>query len=716
MKRHLLASLLASSGIVISGLSAHAASAPQIDADDIGGIVSGPKGPEAGVWVIAETKDLATPYIKIVVTDDQGRYVLPDLPKGKYKVWVRGYGILDSKPVEGAVGKQVNVTVKGATGKEAAEVYPANYWEALIKMPEASEFPGTGPSGNGINPGFARQQDWMGHFKEQCHFCHQIGTRITRNLDVPNHVEGWDQRIQKYREDGDVEFGPHGKEFAGTMVNNMTRFGKQRGLNMWADWTKAIAAGALPPETPPRPAGAERNVVITMWDFADGKFVHDQATSDKRNPTVNANGPAYGVDTLLSNLAILDPNTHKSENVPVPGLTPENAKQISQNSLSVHNPMLGSDGRVWMTMLAGEGGPLDYCEDGANASKYAKYFPNQAKMTRRISVYDPKTKKISLIPVCFSTHHINFGHDKNNTLYFSGDANALGWLDTKVYDETKDAKKAQGWCPYVVDTSGDGKIDPNRANWNQPEGNNTKMSDPKKDTRVTGFPYGMNISPVDDSIWFANFRPHVPSSLVRLERGSNPPETCKAEYYEPPKGADGNYLAYNARGVDLDSKGIAWVAFGSGQIGRFDRSKCKTLKGPESLGQGCTDAWTLYDAPGPKISGQKIGTADWHYLSWVDLHDVLGLGKDVPILPGDNSDSLLALNPDTGKWTVLRVPYPQGFFPRGMDGRIDDPKAGWKGKGIWANYGELPLWHQEDGEGAYSKMVKFQVRPDPTAH
>ena len=190
MKRHLLASLLASSGIVISGLSAHAASAPQIDADDIGGIVSGPKGPEAGVWVIAETKDLATPYIKIVVTDDQGRYVLPDLPKGKYKVWVRGYGILDSKPVEGAVGKQVNVTVKGATGKEAAEVYPANYWEALIKMPEASEFPGTGPSGNGINPGFARQQDWMGHFKEQCHFCHQIGTRITRNLDVPNHVEG----------------------------------------------------------------------------------------------------------------------------------------------------------------------------------------------------------------------------------------------------------------------------------------------------------------------------------------------------------------------------------------------------------------------------------------------------------------------------------------------------------------------------------------------
>jgi hypothetical protein len=701
----------------LGAVPAFAAAAPAIDADDIGGVVSGPKGPEAGVWVIAEApKVLPTPMIKIVVTDDQGRYVLPDLPKGKYKIWVRGYGIQDSKPVEGEVGKTINLTVQSANAKQAAEVYPANYWEALIKIPEESEFPGTGPSGNGINPGFARQQEWMGHFKEQCHFCHQQGTRVTRNLDAPDHVEAWDQRIQKARGDDDPEFGPHGKEFAGTMINNMTRFGKQRGLNMWADWTKSIAAGALPPEAPPRPAGAERNVVITMWDFAGGHFVHDEVTSDKRNPEINANGPVYGVDTLLSNLSILEPSTGKVEDIPVPGMTPENAKQISRNSLSVHNPMIGSDGRVWMTMLMGEGAPLDYCEDGPNATAFGKYYPNGFKSTRRISVYDPKTKKISLIPVCFSTHHINFGHDKDNTLFFSGDSNVLGWLNTKVWDETHDPKKAEGWCPWVVDTNGDGKIDPNHKNWNEPENNMPQLKDPKKDTRLSGFPYGMNVSPVDDSVWFANFRPHVPSSLVRLERGSNPPETCKAEYYEPPKGKDGNYLAYNARGVDIDSKGIAWVAFGSGQLGRFDRSKCKHMKGPESLGQGCVDGWTLYDAPGPKISNQKIGTADWHYLAWVDLHGVLGLGKDVPILPGDNSDSLLALNPDTGKWTVLRVPYPQGFFPRGMDARVDDPKAGWKGKGVWANYGELPIFHQEDGEGAYSKMVKFQVRPDPLAH
>ena len=64
----------------------------EVDADDIGGVVTGPQGPEAGVWVIAETQDLPTQYSKTVVTDDQGRYLVPDLPEANYSVWVRGYG------------------------------------------------------------------------------------------------------------------------------------------------------------------------------------------------------------------------------------------------------------------------------------------------------------------------------------------------------------------------------------------------------------------------------------------------------------------------------------------------------------------------------------------------------------------------------------------------------------------------------------------------
>ena len=81
--------------------------AVQVDNDDIGGVVSGPRGPEAGVWVIAETTDLPTKFVRIVATDDRGRYVVPDLPKANYNVWVRGYGLVDSPKVQAAPGKVV---------------------------------------------------------------------------------------------------------------------------------------------------------------------------------------------------------------------------------------------------------------------------------------------------------------------------------------------------------------------------------------------------------------------------------------------------------------------------------------------------------------------------------------------------------------------------------------------------------------------------------
>ena len=94
-----------------------------IDGDDIGGVVTGPHGPEAGVWVIAETRDLPTRYAKIVVTDDQGRYVVPDLPKAKYQVWVRGYGLIDSSKTDAAPGQQLNLTAVPAPNDAAAAQY-----------------------------------------------------------------------------------------------------------------------------------------------------------------------------------------------------------------------------------------------------------------------------------------------------------------------------------------------------------------------------------------------------------------------------------------------------------------------------------------------------------------------------------------------------------------------------------------------------------------
>jgi hypothetical protein len=699
-----------------------------IVADDIGGVVASAKGPEAGVWVIAETTDLPTKFVKIVVTNDQGQYVVPELPKAKYKLWVRGYGLVDSQPVENTPGHRQDLTATVAPdARAAAEIYPANYWWALIRPPAASEFPGTGMNGNGISSKLRTQQEYLSVMKEDCHPCHQLGDKSTREL-VNNSVEGWAQRIMLAREPGDPTVGNRGKEFSANMQNAMAKLGRDRALNMFADWSKRIAAGEVPPEPPPRPQGVERNLVISEWDWANGHFVHDVTVSDKRDPNVDANGLVYGEDNISHNMVFLDPKTAKIWETHVP----DDDKGVP---FAIHTPTEDAKGRVWIAITEfGEGEDPAFCSDG-KINKFAAYYPNGRKLGRHVALYDPKTKQTTMIPVCWGNLHLKFTGDKDDTLWFSGDANVMGWIKTKVWDETHDAAKSQGWCPMVLDTSGDGKITPDSKDWNQPvnplvvtgeTGQQSKEDakplpppapafDPKKDTRISGFLYGMSVQPNSNISWYAKFTPYVPSGLIRLDPGKNPPETCRTEYYEPPKLPDGTYAAYNARAVDVDSHGVAWVDFGSGDLGKFDRSKCKVLNGPTATGQQCPEGWTIYRSPGPNITGTKSG-ADWHYLMYVDQFDVLGLGRDIPITPGTMSDSLLALMPESGKWVTMRVPYPMGFYSRGMDERIDDPKAGWKGRGLWSDYAEVPLWHIEGGEGTIGKAVKFQLRPDPLAH
>src|SRR5436190_1155557 len=155
-----------------------------IDADDIGGVVTGPNGPEAGVWVIAETRELPTFFTRSVVTDDQGRYVLPDLPKVGFTIWVRGYGLVDSPKVRSEPGKQLNLTaVTAPNATAAAQYYPAIYWYSMIKVPDKSEFPGTGPNGNGIPTYMRTQSHWLNGIKTNgCVGCHQLGNQATREL------------------------------------------------------------------------------------------------------------------------------------------------------------------------------------------------------------------------------------------------------------------------------------------------------------------------------------------------------------------------------------------------------------------------------------------------------------------------------------------------------------------------------------------------------
>src|SRR5439155_7613970 len=159
--------------------------AVRVDSNAIGGVVTGPSGPEAGVWVIAETSELATKFVKIVVTDDQGRYLLPDLPKAKYKVWVRGYGLVDSAKVDSEPGKTLNLTaVVAPNAAAAADYYPAIYWFSMLGVPDKSAFPGTGQSGNGIPSAIKSQSMWLDGLKTNgCVGCHQLGNKATRTIE-----------------------------------------------------------------------------------------------------------------------------------------------------------------------------------------------------------------------------------------------------------------------------------------------------------------------------------------------------------------------------------------------------------------------------------------------------------------------------------------------------------------------------------------------------
>lgn len=707
------ACLLASIAIGLTGL-AEAAPRPAAMADGyITGRVTSSEGPEAGVWVIAETSELKTPFIKIVVTDDDGRYVLPELPEATYRVWVRGYGLVDSEPVEGRPGDRdlALTAVVAASPQEAARVYPADYWYALLEPPGEDQFPGTGPDGNGIATQMTTQKQWLNNLKSSCNFCHQIGNQITRTLDHMDHLgfasaeEAWGYRTQ---------LGVRGGSMAGAFSN----FGRESAMRVFAGWTNRVAAGEVPP-APRRPAGIERNVVLTLWDWGvDNSFMHDEISTDKNDPTVNAYGPVYAVSSGHGKLTVLDPVENDTYELIIP--TREDPRVVSsrfpppampsnfwglehlwgpENPSDPHNPMLDRKGRVWMTSKIRNEEPA-WCREGSD-NKFARYYPLNFS-NRQASYYDPATGEFVLIDTCFATHHLQFDNDPDQTVYFNELLGpVVGWINTREFDRTGDEQAAQGWCPQILDTNGDGRI---TRPWNEAGG----RFNPRRDTEVRFNLYSVIPSPVDSGVWGAS--ESFPGHIVRVDPGDNPPESCITELYQVPD------PGFDPRGIDIDSNGIVWVALaGSSHFARFDRSQCKVLNGPETVdGTHCEEGWTLYRTDGPTFQGTDV-PADFHYFGWVDQHNVAGFGANTPIATGSNSDALLVLDPDSGDWTKLRVPYPLGFYHRGLDGRIDDVDAGWKGRALWANYGTHLIWHIEGGKGTLGKLVKFQIRPDPLA-
>jgi len=703
-------------GVVAVGIAAFLASWPSqlssqqstpvsIDNDDIGGVVTSAKGAEAGVWVIAETTDLPTRFAKMVVTDDQGRYLLPDLPKASYNIWVRGYGLVDSPKVKATPGKNLNLKAVVAPNEAAAaKYYPAIYWYSMMKIPDANEF-----GGKGKIPAKLTQNEYLNLMKSNgCANCHSQGVLAMRTFpkDVPfplgkfaNSVEAWFRRIQS---------GQGGVPMFATAVKELGA----AAFPYFADWTDRIAKGELPHAKPPRPQGIERNIVVTTWDWLDDKhYLHDLIASDRRFPTVNAYGPVYGSTELsVDVIPILDPKTHATKNFPTPVRDPDTPvameekpmqpspywgnEQVWTSKANNHNGMFDKKGRVWFAAaVRGPNNPA-FCKKGSDHPS-AKAFPVE-RSNRHLSMLDPKTQQYTFVDTCFGTHHLQF--DANDVLWTSGGGQVVGWLDMKIFDETGDVAKAQGWTPMILDTNGNGKRDA----YVEPK----DPVDPTKDKRIVAGFYAVMPSPADGSVW-GSVRT-FPGAVVRIAPGPNPSETALAEIYNIP------LPGFGIRGADIDKQGVVWASLSSGHLASFDRRKCKgPLNGPNATGDHCPEGWSFYQYPGPGFKGIGENSAESSYYSWVDQHNTLGLGEDVPMSTANLHHGLVALK--DGKMILLTVPYPLGFYAKGFDGRIDDPKAGWKGRGLWSSSGDRAPWLMENGKGSKPLAVHFQLRPDPLA-
>jgi hypothetical protein len=472
------------------------------------------------------------------------------------------------------------------------------------------------------------------------------------------------------------------------MDSTLGPLGRKRALEVFADWTDRIAKGELP-QKPPRPQGVERNVVVTEWEWGSPTtFVHDEIATSKVNPTLNAYGRVYGTQELSGDwVTWLDPIKNEVGRLDVPVNDPKSAFAWSQTmpepspywgeevlwkgKLGPHNAMFDSKGRVVVT----------------------------AREACRL--YDPKQNKFIFLQGCQAGHHVQI--DAYDVAWFDTGTSASSF-DLKVYDATGDAAKAFTRYPLVLDLNGNGKADPLPAQGAQPT--------PDQDGPVTtvGYSYAVMPNPADNSVWMSHLA--VPGALTRIDL-----KTKLAEVYEPPFQNPGAKIeGYLPHGIDVDTNGVIWTGLNSGHLASFDRRKCKTPFNPKApkLGQQCPEGWTLYQAPGPNFKGvTESGSADAYYLNWVDQFDTTGLGKNTPLLNGSGSDSIMALV--NGKFLVFRVPYPMGFHSRGMDGRIDDPKAGWKGRGLWTTHAEQATWHQEGGKGQRGKVIHIQIRPDPLA-
>jgi streptogramin lyase len=318
-------------------------------------------------------------------------------------------------------------------------------------------------------------------------------------------------------------------------------------------------------------------------------------------------------------------------------------------------------------------------------------------------MYDPKSNKFTLVATCFGTHHLHFAEDASNTLWFSGGAQVLGWINTKMLDETGDTQKSQGWTAFVVDTNGDGK----RGEYTEPN----QPLDPNKDRRLNVGTYGIGVAP-DGGVW-TTVRV-FPGFIMRTVPGSDPANTALTEIYEVPSD-DAKTPGYGPRGMDVDRNGVVWTPLSSGHMASFDRRKCKVLNGPTAAtGRHCPEGWTLHQFPGPQF--KDFNETGQRRVELLHLgRPVQHVGSGRQYTDGDRQRqrvNLCARRRQVGQHAralPARLLYEgHGRTHRRSQHGLERPR----------HVDDLRPAHAVPSrrrQGHAAKVVKFQIRPDPLA-
>ena len=438
---------------------------------------------------------------------------------------------------------------------------------------------------------------------------------------------------------------------------------------------------------------------------------------------LNANGLIYGSLELSADyLPVLDPVHNTISQVPLtvrdPTTPPRPRRPCSQPS-----PYWGDEADLDeqeqrpQPDVRRAGPRVDHVDgpparqsgvlQGGIDSSVGEAVPARTRSGRQLAMYDPKTKKLTHISTCFSTHHLMFAEDANHTLWTSGGGQVVGWLNTKMFDETQRRGEVAGL---------DGA---HPRHQRQRQARRLRRARTSRSIRPRTSAIGGGVlrrragaRRIDLGIGARLPRRHRPAEPGREPAGDRARRSLRAAVEQPGVPVQG----FSPRGMDVDRNGVVWAALASGHLASFDRRKCKgPLNGPNATGQHCPEGWTLLRRAAAAVEGRhRVGQR---------RSQLLHVGRSVRHARAGREHA------DQHRQRVRRAARAEGrqvgraaravsdwaSTPSGWTAASTIRTAGWKGRGLWATVSTRAPFHMETGKGTTSKVMHFQLRPDPLA-